>query len=99
MIHPVTVETYAGEDSWGNTHASVSDPVFGFFNDERKLVRAASGDQVVSESQFITDKEHEALFVPESIVHYRGKTSTVIGCSFHDSGDMELPDHIEVTLT
>lgn len=99
MIHPVTVETHVGEDSWGNTHAPESEPVMGFFDDKRQLVRAASGDQVVSESTFITDKEHEALFAPESIVHYRGRSSTVIACSFHDSGDLGLPDHIEVSLT
>lgn len=99
MIHPVTVETYSGEDSWGNTHAPESEPVMGFFDDERKLVRAPGGDQVVSESRFFTDKEHEPLFAPESIAHHRGKTSTVITCSFRDSGDMDLPDHIEVALT
>lgn len=99
MIHPVTVETYLGEDSWGNTFSPASEPVFGFFEDKRQLVRAASGDQVVSESTFTTGKEHEALFKPESLVTYRGASSTVISCGFHDSGGMDLPDHITVTLT
>lgn len=98
MIHPVTVETYAGESSWGNTHNPVSAPVLGFFEDKRQLVRAASGDQVVAESTFRTDKIDEGLFVPESIVHYRGRTTTVISTSYHDSGDLGLPDHIEVVL-
>lgn len=99
MVHTVTVETYSGEDSWGNTHAAESAPVLGFLQDKRQLVRSPSGDQVVSESTFTTGKEREALFAPESLVHLRNRISTVITCGFADSGDMELPDHIEVTLT
>jgi hypothetical protein len=99
MVHTVTVETYAGEDSWGNTHAAVSAPVPGFLDDKRQLVRAASGDQVVSESTFYTGAEHAAVFAPESLVHLSDRVATVIKCGLADSGPLDLPDHIAVTLT
>ncbi len=99
MIHPVTVETYAGEDSWGNTFATVTAPILGFLDDTRALVRSAAGDQVVSESTFYTGPEHLTKFVPESIVHLPDRVATVIKCGNADSGALDLPDHIAVTLT
>lgn len=99
MIHPVTVETKREEGPWGNTHSPESDPVMGFLDDSRALVRNASGDQVVSESTFYTGKEHKDLFAPESLVHLPDRVSTVIRCKVADSGPLQLPDHIAVTLT
>lgn len=99
MVHEVTVETKAGEDSWGNVNTVTSDPVPGFLDDSRALVRNANGDQVVSESTFYTSKEHAALFAPESLVNLPDRVSTVIRCKVADSGPLELPDHIAVTLT
>jgi hypothetical protein len=99
MIHQVEVETHAGEDPFGNVHTTLSDPIKGFMDEKRELVRGTSGDQVVSEATFYTGKEHEPLFLPETIVHYRGKASTVIGCKLADSGPLNLPDHIAVVLT
>jgi len=99
MVHQVTVETKTGEDSWGNVNTVTSDPIPGFLDDSRALVRSASGDQVVSESTFYTGKEHAALFAPESLVNLPDRASTVIRCKTADSGPLDLPDHIAVTLT
>lgn len=107
MVHEVTVETKSGEDSWGNVHTITSDPIPGFLDDSRALVRNAAGDQVVSESTFYTSKDHAPLFAPESLVNLPdnsgpggiGRTSTVIRCKVADSGPLDLPDHIAVTLT
>ena len=99
MVHQVTVETKTGEDSWGNVNTVTSDPIPGFLDDSRALVRSASGDQVVSESTFYTGKEHAALFAPESLVNLPDQASTVIRCKTADSGPLDLPDHIAVTLT
>jgi hypothetical protein len=99
MVHEVTVETKSGEDSWGNINTIVSDPIPGFFDEKRQLVRSASGDQVVSESTFYTGAEHAAVFAPESLVHLSDRVATVIKCGLADSGPLDLPDHIAVTLT
>ena len=99
MVHTVTVETKSGEDPWGNVNTTLSEPVPGFLDDSRALVRNAAGDQVVSESTFYTGKEHKDLFLPESLVHLPDRVSTVIRCKTADSGPLNLPDHIAVTLT
>lgn len=99
MVHTVTVETHAGEDPFGNINTTLSDPVEGFLDDSRALVRSASGDQVVSESTFYTGKEHKDLFKPESLVHLPDRTATVINVKVADSGPLGLPDHIAVVLT
>lgn len=99
MVHSVRVETKSGEDSWGNTNTVLSEPVLGFLDDSSRLVRSAGGDQVVSESTFYTGKEHAPKFTPESLVHLPDRVSTVIRCKVADSGPLDLPDHIAVTLT
>jgi hypothetical protein len=99
MVHTVTVETKSGEDPWGNVNTTVSDPITGFLDDTRQLVRSASGDQVVAESTFYTGEEHRDLFKPESLVNLPDRVSTVIRCKTADSGPLDLPDHIAVTLT
>ena len=99
MVHTVTVETKSGEDPWGNVNTTLSEPIEGFLDDSRALVRSATGDQVVSESTFYTGKEHAAIFLPESLVHLPDRVSTVIRCKTADSGPLGLPDHIAVTLT
>jgi hypothetical protein len=99
MVHEVTVETHAGEDPFGNVHTITSDPISGFLDDSRALVRNASGDQVVSESTFYTGKEHQSVFLPESLVNLPDRTATVIRCKLADSGPLGLPDHIAVVLT
>ena len=48
---------------------------------------------------FYTGKEHAPIFLPESLVHLPDRVSTVIRCKTADSGPLDLPDHIAVTLT
>jgi hypothetical protein len=98
-VHTVRVETKSGEDPWGNTNTVLSEPIPGFLDDSTTLVRSATGDHIVSESTFYTGKEHAPLFLPESLVHLPDRVSTVIRCKKADSGPLDLPDHIAVTLT
>ena len=99
MVHTVTVETKSGEDPFGNVNTALSEPIPGFLDDSSTLVRNSAGDQVVSESTFYTGKEYRDLFKPESLVHLPDRVSTVIRCKLADSGPLDLPDHIAVTLT
>ena len=99
MVHTVRVETKSGEDPWGNVNTTLSEPVEGFLDDSRALVRNAAGDQVVSESTFYTGKEHKDLFKPESLVHIGERVATVINVKTADSGPLGLPDHLAVVLS
>lgn len=99
MVHPVTVETKTGEDPWGNVNTETSDVIMGFLDDTRAVVRSITGDEIISEATFYTGKEHKALFQPESLVNLPDRVATVIRVKTADSGGLDLPDHIAVTLT
>lgn len=97
-IHTVTVETFLGSGAFGDVYADPVD-VVGFMDGSRKIVRDATGQQVVSESQFYTNIAKAPLFVTDSKVTYAGASSLVIKVNPNDSGFLDLPDHVEVALT
>jgi len=65
----------------------------------RKLVRSSTGEQVVSESTLYTYPDNAALFVPNSRVTIGDNVSRVIRSNPNTSGDLDLPDHVAVSLT
>jgi hypothetical protein len=100
MVHAVTVDTKSGEDAWGNTTAATSDPVPCLIDDTVGLTRTASGDTVTSTTTlWITDLTKRDLFAPESIVHLPDRDATVLRVTTADSGQLGLPDHLQVVLT
>lgn len=97
-VHTVDVETLSGGGPMGDTYAApITVPCL--IDEERKLVRSATGDEVVSETTLLMDKSHYDKFTPESPVTYRGRRATVISRSLFDSGPLGLPDHCEIRLT
>ena len=91
MVHTVTVETKTGEDPWGNVNTTISDPIAGFLDDTRALVRGIGGDEVVSEATFYTGTEHAGTFAPESLVHLPDRVATVIRCKTPAHGCSGVP--------
>ena len=65
----------------------------------RKLVRSSTGEQVVAESTLYTYPDNAGLFAPNSRVTIDGNESRVIRCNLNTSGDLDLPDHVAVSLT
>ena len=100
MVHTATVRTLTGSGGMGSVYGAPIE-VACFVDDKRRLVRAAVASQVVSESSlYDVDVAHAALYPPGSEVDLpSGRTSTVIAAAVHTSGDLDLPDHIEVALT
>jgi len=97
-VHTVSVETHAGGGPMGDVYdAAVTVPCL--IDEDRKLVRSSSGDEVVSETTLLMDKSHYSKFTPESPVTYRGRRATVISRRLFDSGPMGLPDHCEIQLS
>jgi hypothetical protein len=80
-----------------------------FVDDARKLVRNANGEQVISETTLYTSILNAPLFVEKSRVTVLGdsdgdeltpgRASLVIKVNANDSGALDLPDHLAVTLT
>lgn len=98
-VHTVTVETFTGTSGYGADTFAAGVQVTGFLDGARKLVRAATGEQIISESTFYTDPSNAARFTPDSRVTASGVVSRVIKANLNDSGALLLPDHLAVTLT
>lgn len=94
----VLVEAFLGTGAGGkNTFAAPVDSDC-YLEDGRKLVRAANGDQVVSETTLYTDLCEADKYVPHSKVTLPTRTAMVIIAKQRVIGDPEV-DHLEVALT
>jgi hypothetical protein len=93
----VTVQTRTGTGGDGDLYAApVTRDVF--LEDSRRLVRSATGEQVVSEPTLYADPADAALFTPDSKVTLPTRDALVIIAKTHAIGDPDV-DHSEVTLT
>ncbi len=96
-VHTVSVEPRTGTGANGATFGpSVTVPCF--IDDTTKLVRAASGEEVVSGATVMANKSWAASFPPNSRVTVNGRVTYVLSRNIHDSGPLGLPDHVEVAL-
>lgn len=96
LQHQVTIEPFEGNGANG--------PVYGapvtvkcFRDDKRRLVRGASGSQVVSGSTVYCLPGTVAP--PESRVDLGTRVATVITVADRDGGKLPVPSHVEVNLT
>lgn len=73
----VTVETYAGDGSYGPVYA---EPVVVLCNVQmkRRLVRTASGDEAVDMPVLTVHPDDVSMFTPETRFTIAGRASTVL---------------------
>lgn len=96
--HQVTAEPYTGAGANGSTYAAAT-TVPGFLERKRRLVRAANGEQLVSESTFYADPVFAATLTARSRVTVAGEPPTVVlTLGVNTSGDLDLPDHVAAAL-
>lgn len=98
-VHTAIVEMFLGTSGYGVDMFAAPVTVDCFAADSRKLIRDASGEQVVSESTLYTYPTNAPLFVADSRVTVNGNVSRVIRTNLNDSGPLNLPDHVAVSLT
>lgn len=99
LVHTVSVETYDGTNSYGDTFAPPTN-VPCFVDDQRKLVLSPDGAQVVSEATVLAKLDKTSTFTPKSRVTLPdGRSSIVINAKRRDDGDMGAPQHVEVVCT
>lgn len=105
-VHAVTVRTFLGAGGMGSAYAApvTLSPATGegvLVDEKRRLVRAPDATQVISEATVLDpDTGHADLWAPDSQVTLpSGRVATVITVAARTSGDLDLPDHIEVALT
>lgn len=97
FVHLVQVATFAGTSGDGDVFASpVSKKCFR--EDETKLVRSATGEQVVSQTTLYGPLGDLSAYAVNSRVTLPGRLSRVIGVYARDGGTLSLPSHVEVHL-
>lgn len=97
-VHTVTVDVVTSGGPWGD-EVTTSEPLRCFIDDSRSFVRDSNGTEVVSSTTITAPPEYAALFTPGASVHLPNRTASVIAVAVADSKDLDLPDHIEVSLT
>ncbi len=100
LVHVVEAATRTGNGAYGPVHADPV-PIRCVVDERRKLVRAADGNEVVSEATLYTLRQHLHIFEPESLVTLpTGRTASVISVADRsDGGQFGVWQHLEVTLT
>lgn len=97
-VHTVTVDVVTSGGPWGN-EVTTSDPVRCFIDDSRSFVRDSNGTEVVSSTTITAPPEYAAMFGPGVGVNLPNRKAEVIAVAVADSKALDLPDHIEVSLT
>jgi hypothetical protein len=93
--HTILVEPYEGSGAYGSVYgAQVS--VECRVEDVVRLVRAASGDEVVSSATVACDVG--TVIPPESRVTVKGRVTTVLSVSDPSTGGRSELDHLEIAL-
>ena len=98
--HQVSIARYEGVGAYGDKYAT---PVtyLGVVEDQRRLVRDADGEEVVSSStvRLPIATPDVPLGSIVTLPGFGGRMSTVLAVSRHDSGGQPTPDHLELALT
>lgn len=96
LQHTITVEPYAGAGATGDTY---DDPVevATFVDRRRRVVKAADGTEVVSETTVYTQLDALAAVPGRSrITLPAGEQTKVIDARRRDGGGLATPDHWEL---
>lgn len=93
-VHVVLVETLTGTGGMGDVFAAPVELVC-LVDDRRRLVRAADGTEVVSESTVFAPAGTTSLTPGSRVLLPSGRTSVVLALTVADSGGMDLPDHVQ----
>jgi hypothetical protein len=91
----VVIEPYLGAGGAGDVYGPPVPEVV-IVDEKRRLVRAANGDQAVSETTFFCELDVDVPL--DSQVTVRGRTTTVIAVSRLDGRHLPVPSHLEVNL-
>jgi hypothetical protein len=97
-VHTITVETLLGEGGNGTLYAPPVD-VPCFIDGGVKVVRTATGEQAVVNAPIYAAREHAGTLTAGSRVTMRGAKSRILAATVYDSGELDLPDHVQITLT
>lgn len=93
--HTVTVEAYRGSGPYGDIYEQAVIVTPCFVDDTRRLVRAADGSQVISESTVYAPADTTAP-TGSRVTLPSGRTTTVITSKARTAAGLPLPEHVEL---
>ena len=93
--HAVTVEAYRGDGAYGAVYDQAVNVAPCFVDDTRRLVRAADGSQVISESTVYAPADTVAP-ADSRITLPSGPVTTVITSKALTAAGLPLPEHLEL---
>lgn len=96
LVHTVQVEPLENEGPFGPEYGAAA-PVRCFVDDKRRMVRNATGAEVVSESTFYAHLD-TVCPVGSRVTLPSGRVTTALAASRRDGGGLPVPDHLEVAL-
>lgn len=97
LVHQVAVEAFAGEGPFGPTFDG-SVTVAAFVDEQTRLIRSGTADQVVSSTTVYCAPGVTAP-VGSRVTLPSGRTATVLAVYDRDGGGLPTPDHVELALT
>lgn len=100
FAHPVTVKRKTGQGAKGAVYGPVT-VESAAIDDTTKLVRSATGAEVVSSTSLAFPKTTPYIPAGSLVtlpIPFGGRTSTVIDVQVADGGGLPTPDHLAVSL-
>lgn len=94
LVHTVTVEPHLGESGYGGAIYGPPVNVPCFVDETTRMVRDSNGSETVSSSTIYAAPD-APITGGSRVTLPSGDTTTVISSSRHDSGPLDLPDHME----
>lgn len=96
LQHTVTVEPWTGSGAYGDVWGT-GFTLACFVEDKRRLVRAADGSEVVSETTVYANRG-PSIPNRSRVTLPNGRKPLVIVVSDHDGGDLPVPSHLEIAM-
>jgi hypothetical protein len=97
FVHTITVRTFLGEGANGAIYADPVD-VPCFVDGGVKVVRTSTGEQQVVNAPVYAALEHAGTLTARSQVTVQGRSARILAATVYDSGSLDLPDHVQLTL-
>jgi hypothetical protein len=97
-VHTITATTDGGTGAYGPIRGDdITVPCF--LDDTRKMVRSTGGEEVVSEATVYCSLDWADTLTPGTAVDLGYRMAEVIGVARRDAPGLDLPAHLEVTVT
>jgi hypothetical protein len=97
-VHTVTSEPFLGSSGMGVDLFDTPIVVQGFMDNTQKQVRDQNGNTIICAGTFYTYPVSAVAFPINARVTTDSGVARVMAVNINDSGDLDLPDNVAITL-